>query len=42
MHAVLIAGIVGVLSDIDILINWLLNALGYSFKLLQHGCVMKK
>ena len=37
LHTILIAGIAGLLPDIDIPINWLLNSLGYSYSLLQHG-----
>lgn len=37
MHTVLIAGIAGLLPDIDIPLNWILNFFGYSSELLAHG-----
>lgn len=37
LHLLLIAGIAGLLSDIDIPINWLLNIFGYSIPYLTHG-----
>lgn len=37
LHTVLIAGIGGLLPDIDIPINWLLGLLGMSSELMQHG-----
>lgn len=37
LYTILIAGIAGLLPDIDIPINWLLNSFGYSFELLTHG-----
>ena len=37
LHTIMIAGIAGLLPDIDILISWLLNSVGYAVKILQHG-----
>tara|TARA_Y100000310_G_scaffold306140_1_gene346985 strand:- start:80 stop:601 length:522 start_codon:yes stop_codon:yes gene_type:complete len=37
LHTVLIAGIAGLLPDIDIPINWLLNSLNVSIEFLKHG-----
>lgn len=37
LHTILIAGVAGLLPDIDVPINWALNLFGYSFGLLQHG-----
>ncbi|MEA2036628.1 MAG: metal-dependent hydrolase [Nanoarchaeota archaeon] len=37
LHTIMIAGIAGLLPDIDVPINWLLGFLGYSFELLKHG-----
>jgi len=37
LHTILIAGIAGLLPDIDIPINWMLNTLGHSFEIMQHG-----
>src|SRR3989338_3460613 len=39
LHTILIGGIAGLLPDIDIPINWILNFFGYSFSLLRHGGV---
>ena len=37
LHTVLIAGIAGLLPDIDIPLNWLFSFFGYSSQLLAHG-----
>jgi len=37
LHTVLIAGIAGLLPDIDVPINWFLNIFGISLGLLKHG-----
>lgn len=37
LHTLLIAGIAGLLPDIDVPISWLLNTFGYSFEILKHG-----
>jgi len=37
LHTILIAGIGGLLPDIDVPINWALGLLGYSSELMQHG-----
>ncbi len=37
LYTVLIAGIGGLLPDLDVPLNWLLNKFGYSFELLEHG-----
>ncbi|MFH1641511.1 MAG: metal-dependent hydrolase [Nanoarchaeota archaeon] len=37
LHAVLIAGIAGLLPDIDIPINWILGSFGYTFEIMKHG-----
>lgn len=37
LHTILIAGVAGLLPDIDVPISWLLNFFGYSFELLRHG-----
>lgn len=37
LHTILIAGIGGLLPDIDVPINWMLGLLGYSGALTQHG-----
>ena len=37
LHTLVIAGIAGLLPDIDVPINWLLNFFGYSSQLLTHG-----
>ena len=39
LHTIFIAGVAGLLPDIDIPINWLLNSLGYSFDILKHGVI---
>ncbi len=39
LHTILIAGIAGLLPDIDVPINWLLGFFGYSFDILKHGGV---
>ncbi len=39
LHTIFIAGIGGLLPDIDIPINWILNSLGYSFEILKHGYI---
>ena len=36
LHTILIAGIGGILPDIDIPINWFFNFIGYSFDFLRH------
>ena len=40
LHTVLIAGIAGLLPDIDIPINWILSSLGISFEFMRHGGIM--
>lgn len=37
LHTVVIAGLAGLIPDIDIPISWILNSLGFSIKLLEHG-----
>jgi len=37
LHTILIAGIAGLLPDIDVPVNWLLSIFGYSSQLLAHG-----
>jgi len=37
LHMVFIAGVAGLLPDIDIPINWVLSFFGYSFEIMQHG-----
>ena len=37
LHTILIAGIAGLLPDIDIPINWLLSLFGQSLALMKHG-----
>jgi len=37
LHTIMIAGIAGLLPDIDIPINWVLNLFGYSYEIMQHG-----
>ena len=37
LYTLVIAGIGGLLPDIDMPITWLLNILGYSFDILRHG-----
>lgn len=37
LHTIMIAGIAGLLPDIDIPINWILGFFGKSFALMQHG-----
>lgn len=37
LHTITIAGIAGLLPDIDVPLNWFLNFFGYSFELLKHG-----
>lgn len=37
LNTIIIAGIAGLLPDIDIPINWVLGFFGYSFEFLQHG-----
>ncbi len=37
LHTVLIAGIAGLLPDIDIPLTWILNYFGYHIPLLEHG-----
>ncbi len=37
LHTILIAGIAGLLPDIDIPINWILGLFGKSFGIMQHG-----
>jgi len=39
LHTILIAGIAGLLPDIDVPINWILNFFGKSYDLLLHGGV---
>lgn len=39
LHTLVIAGVGGLLPDIDVPLNWLLNSLGYSFEILKHGGV---
>lgn len=37
LHTVLIAGVAGLLPDIDVPINWILNSFGYFSDILKHG-----
>lgn len=37
LHTIMIAGIGGLLPDIDLPINWILKYFGYSFEIMQHG-----
>lgn len=37
LHTILIAGIAGLLPDVDVPLSWALNYFGYSFELLEHG-----
>lgn len=37
LHTIVIAGIAGLLPDIDIPINWVMDAFGYSFGIMKHG-----
>lgn len=37
IHTVMIAGVAGLLPDIDIPINWILSYFGYYFEIMQHG-----
>jgi len=37
LHTILIAGVAGLLPDIDIPINWIMHALGVSIQWLSHG-----
>ena len=37
LHTIMVAGIAGLLPDIDVPINWVLSFFGKSFEILQHG-----
>jgi len=37
LHTLVIAGIAGLLPDIDVPLNWLFTSFGYSIPILQHG-----
>lgn len=37
LHTVFIAGLAGLLPDIDVPLNWVFDFFGYSFSLLKHG-----
>jgi len=37
LHTILIAGIGGLLPDLDVPISWMLNFFGYSSEIMQHG-----
>ena len=37
LHTILVAGIGGLLSDIDVPLNWLFNIFGYTYPLFEHG-----
>ncbi|MDP7323142.1 MAG: metal-dependent hydrolase [Candidatus Woesearchaeota archaeon] len=39
LHTLLIAGIAGLLPDIDIAINWILSNVGYQGSILLHGAI---
>mgnify|MGYP001437672776 CR=1 FL=1 len=39
LHTILIAGIAGMLPDIDIALNWFLGAVGYQNEILMHGAL---
>ena len=39
LHTILIAGIGGLLPDMDVPINWMLNSFGYTSEIMQHGGV---
>lgn len=37
LHTILVAGVAGLLPDIDVPINWILSLFGKSYELLLHG-----